>query len=206
MSRTFKIILLILFFLWFLPSIKNTYLYLTYHHSSNYLIKVNSTISSNTDKWEGIFDHIDHDTDTREILTIEFIDDSLGTLQKRYFGQRIFGGYAEVYSWSSLLPYSDTDTYTETFNAHFRKNYFYYTKVWEANDINEEKSETYYFVYKISNDSLYFEYWPEEQIVNLPNTQLSYKYFRSNELISFWELINPIYLPAEYYYLFKEVF
>lgn len=206
LKKIFKIILIVLLLLWLLPAIKNTYLYLTYHHSDNYLLRINTSESISKQKWEGIFDHIDCGFESREILTIDFISDTLGTLQKRYFSKRIFEVYPEVYSWSSLLPYSDTDIYTEKFNVHFRKNFFYYTKVWEANEIIEKKSDTYYFVYKISNDSLYFEYWPKEQIVNLPSTELSYKYFRTNELISYWELINPIYLPAEYSNLFREVF
>ena len=56
MKKTIKILLLLLFVIWLIPAIKNTYLYLTYNHSNNTLTKLFSNDGLLLGEWKGVFD------------------------------------------------------------------------------------------------------------------------------------------------------
>ena len=206
MKKWVKILFIILLAIWIIPSIKNTYLYFTYHHSNNALIRIEFNENSIQRRWVGLFDYFPCGIDTRIILTITFNSDSTGVYESQIFSKRVVGSYPEPYSWTALFPYDKNESFTEKHNIILNKNYFFYTKEYDVHKSTDKFIETNYFLYKISDDTLYIEYWPEKEIDNLPSAELGYNYFKKSKFISYWELINPINLPYEYSNLFKELF
>jgi hypothetical protein len=176
-------------------------LYFTYKHENRALIKTDSNFSSLMGVWEGAFDSYQCGTDIRTIITIDIKSDSIGTIKYQGYGERINNSFAEVYSWSSLLPFNDKEFYTDEYNISLLDKYFYYNKYEEV--LKEKKR--YYFLFNISYDSLYFSPIEESKLDSIKYFSVDKDYLSSSqpEII---DLINPIYIFEEYKNLITEFF
>ncbi|MBK7630250.1 MAG: hypothetical protein IPJ23_06075 [Ignavibacteriales bacterium] len=204
MKKVIKISILFFFILWLIPVIKNIYLYFNYNHFNNALLKVKDDNPMTIGKWEGKYDPLIDSFDTRQILTIYHYKDSTGLFVIKELPYRINKSIAELYSWTSLLPFDDKRANFYKYKINVKKDYFYYI-IKIKSDYGIIHQDTIYNVYKISNDSLYINHIELDDIEKLPNTKLSYSYFdKLNEFDLWdWNYINPF---MEYKNLFKEIF
>lgn len=81
--------------------VKNFYLYSTYEHGNVALLK------NKEGDWVGVFDTWEHGIDERHVLKYEFNSDSSGFFYYEYYPVKVNGKRSSLYSWNSLLPFSE---------------------------------------------------------------------------------------------------
>jgi hypothetical protein len=89
-----------------LPTLKNAYLYVTYHHGKRGLERASGAPGDLFGMWVGTFDSFTCGMDERHRLRLVIETGGGGTLYHTMYADRVFGGGAIVYSWWSVLPYA----------------------------------------------------------------------------------------------------
>lgn len=145
-SRIIFVIAILILSIVLIPIAKNIYLYLTYEHGNNALLK------GKDGRWVGIFDTYEHGMDERHVLHFDFVSDTSGYIYYQSYSVKINENYSSVYSWRSLLPFSESDARKYKSKILFDSEYITFLpgteSVWK---------DTLYSKYRVSSDSLFID-------------------------------------------------
>jgi hypothetical protein len=129
---------------------KNFYLYFTYKHGSQALIKVEGQPDEIEGRWKANFDSFGDGFDVRHIVDFKVNSDSTGIYYEKNYSTRVTGKNTEPYSWGAIFPFDKNDFYEYQYKVFIDSLY-----IMHLPDSNTRFQDTLYSKYKISNDSLY---------------------------------------------------
>lgn len=105
MKKSVKVFILLLV-AWILAiNAKNFYLFLFYKHGKAHLLKISDQ------NWHAEFETYQHGIDEKHEQTFIFDTNGHGIFTYNYYRKKIDKKDAKTYSWRSLLPYTNPDTY-----------------------------------------------------------------------------------------------
>lgn len=151
MKKYLKIFIILLILFVTIPLIKNTYLFLTYKHNPEVLIK-------EKDKWVCTVDRVDAfgDVDMRGTIEVKFLNDSTGRVKLTNSNYRITGKPSTFYGWGALFPFSNANLVIIEDSVRLVRKYIPFMNVdWDNA-----------YLIKVSNDSMFISnfYPPEYRI------------------------------------------
>lgn len=148
------IIIIILFvaFIFIVNSLKNVYLYNSYHHGEYRFIKLEGGNNTLSGQWLRILDTWEGGHDERHFEVYNFNDKLKGTYSDSIYSIRVNGKMSIPYSWKALLPFkkNEYDLFSIKISADSEFIKFY-------PDSNTIWSDTIYAKYEIKLDSLYID-------------------------------------------------
>lgn len=166
-----------------LPILKNTYLYFSYNHGLTGFVKVEGEKGSIVGKWARSYDTMECGMDEHHDILYTFSTDTSGIVNYKYYGEKINGNIANVYSWSSLLPFDKQKIRKHKSNIIIKSNYLIFIPDSSSSDI-----DLTYAKYEIKNDTLLVDQYRKSKLYN---DEPNYKFLYSTKakftrLLLFW--------------------